>query len=144
MMFPADTPIISKYTRADAIADGTLIDALACDLAVVTREHTRAITPQVSVALTQALNGTIDAAVRTSHVDRAGVWHDILTMSGVYKTGKLVRGLALAIHCAIQNGAAEQWRFPVVIGTATVTVIASIDAGDVGEPVVTFMLPEDD
>jgi hypothetical protein len=143
-VFDATTPVISQYTRADAFAAGTLVDALANDLATVTREHTSAITPQVSVALTQALNSTIDAAVRSVRVDRTGVWHDLLTMSGVYKTGKLVRGLAFAIHRAIQNGAAEKWRFPVVIGAETVTVIASIDAGDDGEPVVTLMLPEDD
>jgi len=71
--------IISMYTRADAILDGTLIDAQLGDLQEVTRQHFGA----APVAMTKGLFALIEKGVNNKkhHNDWRGVWHDVLWMS---------------------------------------------------------------
>jgi hypothetical protein len=70
--------VVSAYTRAQAIADGLLIDASSGDLAEISTQHF----PCVHVAMTAAVAALIERAVTSKlHCnDRKGVWHDVLWM----------------------------------------------------------------
>lgn len=137
-------PILSRFTRADAFADGVLIDACTTDLAAVTREHTRQLTPQVSVAITASLDQLLDETATRCGTDRTGMWHDILSLGGLAIGGRITGGLAYAVHRAVQDAAPTRRRVTVALGDRNVIVIVSIHEGDAGEPVVTVMLPSDD
>ncbi len=120
---------IYSYTRAQAIEDGVLVDAMAGDLAEVSRQHYKH-----PVAMTAGVFSLIKRAVEhPKHCnDYKGVWHDVLYMS----------------HAA----PAKRWQtgclFPVIItGTGrrrNHTLKIECGPGDDGEPVMTVMLPEED
>lgn len=76
--FWADAEIISSYSRAQALADGVLIDASVGDLATVSAQHYR-----YPIAMTAAVHNLVDEAVTNPAWgnDWSGVWHDILYVS---------------------------------------------------------------
>ena len=71
--------VIHTYTRAQAIADGVLVDATIGDLAEVTRQHHG----NADVAMTAAVFDLMRKAVENPNWsnDYKGVWHDILWMA---------------------------------------------------------------
>jgi hypothetical protein len=70
--------VVSVYTRAQAIADGVIVDATGGDLAAISAQHF----PGVHVAMTAAVAALIQKAV--DHPDHGndwrGVWFDVLWM----------------------------------------------------------------
>jgi len=121
-------PIVHSYTRADAIADGVLVDLTASY-----PEECRLY--RYPVACSAAVWSLVDQAVtnRRHYNDQAGVVWDIMYMSQ--------RGI-------IARPDAQTVLFKVVItGTGTKkihTMKAVCGPGDNLEPVITIMLPEED
>ncbi len=115
-------PVISSYSRAQAIEDGVLVD-----LTSLFPSDTRAY--RYPVACTQAVWGLIEDE---SHKDRARagalVWL-LCHMSAKYPVKKIDESTVL---------------FNVVIGKETHTLKCNCGPGDKGEPVMTLMLQNED
>jgi hypothetical protein len=120
-----------------------LIDGTTPALAAITREHLRAVTPQPPLAMSLGLYGEMDALAETGPFDLAGLYHDVLSMAGLYGGGGFRAGLSAVFYRALQDGAAKRWRFPVTLGATTHHLYAEVDAGDDGEPVITIFRAED-
>ena len=124
-----DWNVIYSYTRAQAIADGVLIDVTDAARAVGFKVHT---------AVSEHLyHGYVEPP--------AG-----LTGEGQSTTGRL-HDLLFLVLCSAKKSHPSADRATVRIAflmepgrTETVDVIAHIGPGDQGEPVLTLMLPEDD
>jgi len=120
---------ISVYTRAQAIADGVLVDlsALAPD---VCAQHYK-----YPVACTAAVWAIVDAAVKHPRWmnDLKGVVHDLLWMSRARPVQRM--GPSQVLFEVIVRGAGRQsvFTFKMVCGP-----------GDDASPVMTLMLPEED
>jgi hypothetical protein len=122
--------VVSVYTRAQAIADGVLIDATTGDLAEISAQHF----PGVHVAMTATVCELIRRAVE--HPDHGndwkGVWHDILHMSR---------------FCPVQAVPGGRLFRVIITGTGRKrlhTLKAIVHPGDKGESCYTIMLPEED
>ena len=129
----ADAPVISGYTRAQAIEDGDLWDVTEW------ASHDKGFhggftTP---VAMTTGVHSLVTNIPRGSSDDARGRAHDILYMAslGLKKELKSTNGRIPA------DGAMAT--FKVKIGRKIHTLWAKIDGGDNGEPVTTIMRPED-
>jgi len=124
-----DCEIISKYTRADAIQDGTLID-LSANFSEISSQLYK-----FPVACTSAVWAIVEAAVANKkHCnDFAGVVWDVLWMSQ--------KGIVRRID-------ESQYIFRVIItGTGRqkhhdLKIVCH--GGDAAEPVLTILLPEED
>ena len=127
-MFSKDD-IISVYTRQDAINDGVLVDLMPGELANVVRQHYK-----YPIACTASVWSIIETAVTNPkcYNDYAGVLHDILYMSKVSYTPQ---GDDTRLFTVIITGVGRRkyHRFKIVCGP-----------GDLGEPVLTIMLPDED
>jgi hypothetical protein len=106
--------LIYAYTRADAIADGVLIP--------VPEETSK----EAGITWPVAVSSSLWSLVEPDNLE---------DMPGQSVQGRLWDLLWL-FRCAISSGKASSDR--------TVTVIAHAGPGDMGEPVITLMLPEDD
>ena len=123
-----DAPIIFRYTRADAIADGVLIDL---------SEWAKESGFRFPVACTNAVwEQYIVPPPRTvdSGQSERGRAHDLLHM------------LLLAIR---KSGGGDQLHFTVMFLQTpkrheTVTLKSVCGPGDTGEPVITVMLTDED
>lgn len=121
---------IHVYTRAEAIADGVLVDATIGDFAEVSRQHF----PRRHVAMTIGLFDLIEKAVENKKYsnDYRGVWHDILHMSRVY----------------CKQVAPDTRLFQVIItgtGRRRIHVLKSVrHVDEQGRPCMTYMLPNED
>jgi len=120
-MFSQDD-IISVYTREDAQNDGVLVDLMQGDLGDVCRQHYK-----YPIACTASVWNIISAAVNNpKHCnDYAGVLHDILSPQG--DDTRLFTVIITGV------GRRKYHRFKIVCGP-----------GDLGEPVLTIMLPDED
>jgi len=120
--------VISRYTRADAIADGVLIDVTATAKEAGIKYPT-AVTQAVFEQYIRVPDGVRDQ-------DEAGRLWDLLWM------------LRIAIRQTASN--TDSLRFPVAVkqtesaGPVPVSLKALCHAGDEGEPVVTILLQEED
>ena len=123
-----DAPIIHRYTRAQAIEDGVLVDLT---------EWARETGFSIPVACT------------------AGVWNGyVIPPEETRELGQSERGrghdLVWMLYCAIRRSAGgDELRFRVLfLQTArkhkTVTFKAVCGPGDRGEPVLTIMMPDED
>jgi hypothetical protein len=127
---------IHVYTRAQAIADGVLVDATVGDFADVTRQHFG----DVHVAMTAALFELIKKAVENEKYcnDWLGVWHDIISMSwfGGFGFGKhgFKKHPNVCFNVIITGTGRRRYHM----------LKAVAHAGDNGEPCVTYMLPNED
>lgn len=130
MSNPFDSaPIISRYTRRMAIADGVLIDATQGDFAQVSREHF----PDRHVAMTSAVFALLEEAVNSGEAQEfAGLWHDILWMSRVARVRLLPGGHTFKV--GICAGSTLRWHELKIL----------FHDGDHGEPCATVMLPDED
>lgn len=120
--------VISRYTRAQAIADGVLIDAMEGDFAEVSRQHFK-----YPIAMTAAVFAIIRKAVEHPKYcnDYKGVWHDILWMGRGLRGARQDQNL---FRVKIMGaGRRNVFTFKMVCGP-----------GDTAEPVLTLMLPEED
>ena len=135
------TDFIYRYTRAQALADGTLTSANIGDLAAVTAQHF-ALTPIPPVAVAYYLMAAMLEAARDGF-DIGGVWHDILVVATAASNSSRNGTMARVFYDCLSNGP-RKWSCTVRIGGHDQTVIIDIGPGDEGEPVVTFMAPYDD
>jgi hypothetical protein len=120
-------PVIFAYSRAQAIADGVLVDV---------SNTARAAQFRVPVAMTAALWARcIETPARVSRKDElVPTWN-----------------LLCRVHWAIQRADRSasrvpvEWKVPDGNGKLErVEFIAAIGPGDEGEPVLTLLFPEDD
>jgi hypothetical protein len=140
---PEPALVISGYTRAQGIADGVLFDAMAPELAEVTRQHWPSWAAQrLGVAMTDGVHALLGRAVankRWRH-DWKGLWHDVLWISR--------RAVGRAIQKAIASGHGERVEFQMVItgvGRQRYQWLSvHVGPGDDGMPVLTFLLPDED
>ena len=124
-----DCEVISSYTRADAIQDGTLID-LSANFPDISRQLYK-----YQVACTAAVWAVVEAAVanRKHCNDFAGVVWDLLWMSqkGVVKRIDESQHIFRVIITGV--GPSKYHDFKIMC-----------HGGDQAEPVLTIMLPEED
>jgi hypothetical protein len=128
---------IHTYTRAQAIADGLLVDATVGDLAQVSRQHFG--DPALyHVAMTARLFALIERAVNHPHHmnDYRGVWHDICFMSIVLPERKLRDDYSLTV-----------WFKVIITGTGRIKkhLLKRVMTPDGhGGVEITFMLADED
>lgn len=122
-----NAPIISTYTRAQALADGALIDvsALAGEAGIV-----------FPVAITAALSADIDAipAYLAGVASREGRLWDLLWMARVAIIAAPVDADRIAYELILPVGAASVAGFEAVY-----PVVAVCGPGDDARPVITLM-----
>ena len=130
MSNPFDSaPVIFRYTRAMALADGVLIDATTGDFADVSRQHF----PDHHLAMTSAVFALVEGGVEAGEgSDFAGIWHDILWMAHACPVRLLPGGHTFKV--GIRVGRAPRWNDLKIL----------FHGGDNGEPCATVMLPEED
>lgn len=118
---------ISVYTRAQAIADGVLVD-LSEQFPEICRQHYK-----LRIAATSAVWALVEAASRSGSADHAGVVHDMLFMSR-HRHRKIDNSTVLFdVTIKDENGRNRLRKLKLAVGP-----------GDRGEPVITVMLPEED
>jgi hypothetical protein len=124
-----DAEIVSRYTRADAIRDGVLIDVTA------TAREAGIKFPVALTAAAWAKCVVVPPGVACQ--DEAGRLWDVLTMLRVAVRGQDgdAREVCLGVH--VRNDSRE--RTPLVV-----RLKALCGPGDRGWPVVTVMLPGED
>jgi hypothetical protein len=121
-------PVIFRYTRRMALADGVLVDATQGEFAAVSREHF----PDYHLALTSAVFALVREAVESaSGSDFAGVWHDILWMSRVCPVRLLPGGHTFKV--GVRAGSHLRWHELKIL----------FHGGNYGEPCATVMLPDE-
>lgn len=124
-----DAEVISRYTRAQAIQDGALIDfgKLAIDAGF-----------KVSAAITSAAHAeAIEWSQDDMSQDETGRAWDVLTIARAACTrpGEDQRRTFTVARVLNQSGAIE---------AQPVQLAVHIGGGDQGEPVITIMLPHED
>ena len=126
--------VISTYTRAQALADGVLIDA---------GSSSREAGFRWPVALTAAawfdcVEWTEDDSVRQSHQDLSGRLWDVLYMAShaIRTTIKSSDALQFELYRVPRDGRSMEAKL--------VTLKLIVGPGDRGEPVITILLPDED
>lgn len=121
--------VIHRYSRAQAIEDGTLVDFMQDEMANVASEHYK-----FPIACTSAVFEIMRKAVENKHLrnDYAGILHDMLWMS---RCNRRQLDASTIIFRVIIRGAgrSKYYDFKLVVGP-----------GDQGEPVITIMRPAED
>ncbi|BBP94888.1 hypothetical protein BSFA1_00170 [Burkholderia sp. SFA1] len=125
--------VISTYTRAQAIADGVLIDVTA---------QASETGFKVPVALTAAawaegVAWSAEDSARQTHQDERGRLHDLLWVAFNMARHHKVGNRMPFKHYRVARGGTGTRRMPL-------TLVMVIGPGDKAEPVVTFMLPSDE
>jgi len=145
--FWADAEVISVYTRAQAILDGVLVPAL--DLTPDEPNFAREAGFNCHVALTATVAAIVRPTDREASEclqDVKGRLWDLLNMGRMYRPQR------------VRDGDGGTWLFPCIFWLAgpererwtkrkaskTMRIKAALHAGDDGEVVATFMLPEED
>ena len=123
-------PVISAYSRAQAIEDGVLVDLMHDKMAEVARQHYKH-----PIACTAAVFEIMRKAAENKRHgnDYAGVLHDMLWMSRVYGRGQLGQSTVLFRVKITGAGRKNLYDFKLMIGP-----------GDDATPMITIMLPEED
>lgn len=119
--------LISTYSRAEAIADGTLVDVTGAAREAGIK-HPTAVTREV-----WELYVALSPAAAEAGNDEAGRLWDILWM----------------LRCAAKNNASDELEFQLYVVTtetkpSLVTLKAMCGPGDDAAPVITILLPEQD
>jgi hypothetical protein len=127
-----DAEIISIYTRAAALEDGTLVDV---------SEAAREKGFRYPVAITTALHTRLepDEYEQSQGQSYLGRLHDVLWMAYLS-----TRRAATAVnHLAFQVIVAERRLNGRGLKPNTLTLWATVDGGDDGKPVITIGFPDD-
>lgn len=141
-----DADLISVYSRAQAIADGVLID-----LTVATDREGRRLSPfKFPVAMTATAFGEAIAAGGTWQRDADG--HETLALPGGQDFAGRLWDVFWMLLAAIRQApdGADCVRFAVSVlvdGVSRREVVrlkSVCGPGDAGEPVLTIMLPDED
>lgn len=132
--------VISRYTRADAIADGQLVEVDSFEEASIFEPGIALEAGYVNpVAMTASVAADIrDIPPSKSWQDEKGRLWDMLWVGRVY-----LKGL---FETAARQGSAETlYHFHMDVGRKKLyTVKLHLGLGDQGEPVLTFLRPEED
>lgn len=118
---PVFGEVIFRYTRANAIADGVLVDLSQVE---TVKPHWK-----LPLACTDTVYGLIEAAIEAGGCDLAGIMHDI----GICAKAEAHRG-----------GRQNVIFFKVCIGDRLHDLKLHIGPGDTAEPVLTLMFPHED
>jgi hypothetical protein len=113
--------VIYSYTRAQALADGELVDV---------SEMARQAGIKYPTAVTRSLWAGYIKPEGRKDVDWKGRLWDVLFLFAMYAKRAPPN----------QN----RIRFKCKLGNRTPIIVAHVGGGDKGEPVITIMLPEDD
>ena len=132
--------IIHRYTRANAITDGVLVDADTVEAGICASAGFT-----VPVAFTNAAWAEVVAWGEEAETAKE-------TFTGQSETGRLWDVLAMAHHAARQHSNTSRVDFQVLRiaaeGPSTIPKLADlalhIGPGDSGEPVITIMGPRED
>ena len=129
-----DADVISTYTRKDALADGTLVDLTKW---ASSGPEGMMGDFKVPVAVTSAVWGEINDIPKSKQGirDVRGRAHDVLTMA-VMAARQAKPGNSEVLFRVIMDISASPGRYQ--------TYKLVIGPGDIGEPVVTIMRPEED
>lgn len=120
--------VIHRYTRAQAIEDGFLIDLMQDEMTEVCRQHYRH-----PIACTSAVFDLMTKAVESPrHCNSyAGILHDMLWMS---RSGRKLDASTVLFTVIIAGAGRQRYhQFRLEIGP-----------GDQGEPVITISRPNED
>jgi hypothetical protein len=120
----SDGTPIHIYTRAEAIADGVLVDLSEW---ASPREMMGGF--MIPVAVTRSVWGLIEAPKRSKTQDTRGRAHDVLWMA--------------RLASSAYRGGTDAFVFTVRIGRRNVRLAIYIGPGDQGERVATIMLPHE-
>lgn len=112
---------IFRYTRANAISDGVLVDLTNIETVKMHWKH--------HLACTDTVYGIIERAIAGGGCDLKGIMHDISVM---------------AKDEARKGGRTDVIHFLVGIGNRIHELKLHIGPGDTAEPVLTLMLPTED
>jgi hypothetical protein len=115
--------VIYSYSRAQAIADGVLVDLSQFE---GFRQHWKA-----HLAATSAVWSIIEEALKKESQDVDGIGHDVSTLAKV------------AIRSTTESNP-QEIRFEVLIAGKKHALKLHIGSGDRAEPVLTLMLPYED
>ncbi len=121
--------VISTYTRRQAIEDGVLVDLMQDTMTEVARSHYK----YPIAATIEVFDIMAKAVANKKHLnDFAGILHDMLWMSRVYK--RQVSETTVIFRVTIKGaGRRSVYDFKMVCGP-----------DDDGSPCLTIMLPEQD
>lgn len=125
-----DADLIFSYSRAQAIADGVLVDASTGPLGQISRQTYKypiAMTAEVFFIIEQAADNPL------LHNDLTGIWNDIMWMSLRYIVARPDPATVLFQVKITGIEDREIFTFKLVVGP-----------GDNAEPVITLMLPDQD
>ncbi len=112
---------IFRYTRANAISDGVLVDL---GQVITVKDHWK-----FPFACTDTVFALMERAIEEHGNDLAGIMHDISLMA----------------KAEVRNGSrADVIHFKVCIGLTLHDLKLHIGPGDTAEPVMTLMLPHED
>lgn len=119
---------ISSYSRSQAIEDGFLVDLMQDQMLDVCRQHYK-----FPIACTAAVFSIMQKAVENPRYcnDYAGVLHDMLHMSKIYK--RQIDESTVIFRVMI-TGAGRQRNFDFKL---------QVGPGDNSEPVITITMPEE-
>jgi hypothetical protein len=126
-----ETTIISAYSREQAIDDGVLIDM------------PQSICREAGVTVPCAMTAGLFSQLNVTNADKQ------LGQSLSGRMWDLLNGFRMAIKLS-GAGLTDQLTFSLIIASATpnrkrvILVKSIIGAGDSGEPVITFLLPNED
>jgi len=124
----ADAPIISTYTRAQAIEDGVLVDVSAMAKEAGFR---------YPVAVTRAVyDEYVNPKPMPKTNDERGRLWDLLTILRIKCRTEASPCMEFSVLFKVMDGAVARLR--------KVALKAIIDGGDDGEPVITVLLPDED
>lgn len=113
--------VIFRYTRANAIADGVLVDLSKVETVKAHWKH--------PFACTDTVYGIIERAIEAGDCDLNGIMHEI----GIMAKAEARKG-----------GRTDVIRFMVGIGNHLHELKLHVGPGDTSEPVLTLMLPCED
>lgn len=120
-----DFEILSIYTRADAIADGTLVDMTQGEIGDICRQYFK-----IPIACTSTVWGLFERTLEENPLTSLNaLTHDVIWYA--YSVVRNMRDKSQVVFSC--NMGESQQQFKLHVGP-----------GDAGEPVLTLMLPDED
>lgn len=126
---PEAFQVIHSYSRAEAIADGLLVDLMQGEMLPVCRQHYKH-----PIACTSSVFAIMQKAVDNPRYcnDFAGILHDMLYMSKA--VGQRLDPSSVLFQVIITGAGRARYH----------TFKLTVTPGDQAEPVITILLPNED
>jgi len=121
-------PVVSSYSRAQAIEDGVLVDLM--------QEETVKAVKEAGFVFPVAMTATAFGA-------------SICPINGELPAGQDLQGrlwdmLTMLKHAIRSGGASTRLKFSVSVSRKIVKLVSVCGPGDHAEPVITIMMPDED